>query len=131
RILKFLGDHAISDNHIGDWGTQFGMIIYGYKHFVDRQAIVSKPVAELSRLYRLVNSLVEYHEARSEKIPTVEKKIEDTERQRTALRDAPPLDNPKQAKSAAKQLRQTEGQLADLRSELAALRGKVEAIEND
>ena len=39
RILKFLGHHAISDNHLGDWGTQFGMIIYGYKHFVDRESL--------------------------------------------------------------------------------------------
>src|SRR4051794_27953099 len=30
RILKFLGHHSISDNHLGDWGTQFGMIIYGF-----------------------------------------------------------------------------------------------------
>ena len=33
RILGFLGHRVISDNHLGDWGTQFGMIIYGYKHF--------------------------------------------------------------------------------------------------
>jgi arginyl-tRNA synthetase len=31
RTLKFAGHKAISDNHLGDWGTQFGMIIYGYK----------------------------------------------------------------------------------------------------
>ena len=31
RTLKFLGHKAIGDNHLGDWGTQFGMIIYGYK----------------------------------------------------------------------------------------------------
>ena len=35
RTLRFLGHRVISDNHIGDWGTQFGMIIYGYKHFRD------------------------------------------------------------------------------------------------
>ncbi len=39
RVLKFLGHQVISDNHIGDWGTQFGMIIYGYKHFVDEPAL--------------------------------------------------------------------------------------------
>ena len=38
RTLKFLGHRVIGDNHIGDWGTQFGMIIYGYKHFRDRAA---------------------------------------------------------------------------------------------
>ena len=31
RTLKFLGHKAIGDNHLGDWGTQFGMIIYGYQ----------------------------------------------------------------------------------------------------
>ena len=35
RMLKFAGHEVISDNHIGDWGTQFGMILYGYKHFLD------------------------------------------------------------------------------------------------
>src|SRR5207248_3570149 len=33
RTLRFLGHTVIGDNHIGDWGTQFGMIIFGYKHF--------------------------------------------------------------------------------------------------
>src|SRR5438067_6917265 len=33
RTLAFLGHKTISDNHIGDWGTQFGMIIYGFKNF--------------------------------------------------------------------------------------------------
>ncbi|MGY8767641.1 MAG: arginine--tRNA ligase domain-containing protein, partial [Pirellulales bacterium] len=33
RVLRFLGHKVISDNHLGDWGTQFGMIIYGYKNF--------------------------------------------------------------------------------------------------
>jgi len=50
RTLRFLGHRVISDNHIGDWGTQFGMIIYGYKHFVDRAAYQANPVAELARL---------------------------------------------------------------------------------
>ena len=51
RTLKFLGHNAISDNHLGDWGTQFGMIIYGYKHFSTR-GIRQNAVGELARLYR-------------------------------------------------------------------------------
>ena len=39
RTLRFLGHRVISDNHIGDWGTQFGMIIYGYKHFRRRRGL--------------------------------------------------------------------------------------------
>ncbi len=63
RTLRFMGHHAISDNHLGDWGTQFGMIIYGYKHFADLAAFEEHPVQELGRLYKLVHQLVEYREA--------------------------------------------------------------------
>src|SRR3954469_831982 len=53
RTLRFLGHTVISDNHIGDWGTQFGMILYGYKHFLEPDAYRTRPVQELARLYRL------------------------------------------------------------------------------
>ena len=59
RTLKFLGHTVVGDNHIGDWGTQFGMIIYGYKHFRCDAEYKQNPLAELSRLYRLVNQLVD------------------------------------------------------------------------
>src|SRR5579884_3703453 len=51
RLLRFLGHKVITDNHLGDWGTQFGMLLYGYKHFLDAQAFQSDPVRELARLY--------------------------------------------------------------------------------
>ena len=63
RTLRFLGHRVTSDNHIGDWGTQFGMIIYGYRNFLDAEAYRRKPVDELARVYRLVNRLVDYHES--------------------------------------------------------------------
>jgi arginyl-tRNA synthetase len=59
RVLRFLGHRVISDNHIGDWGTQFGMIIYGWKHFGDEAALAKDPVPELTRLYKHVNQLAE------------------------------------------------------------------------
>ncbi len=58
-ILNFLGHSVTSDNHIGDWGTQFGMIIYGWKQQGDEAALAQDAVAELSRLYKLVNGLAE------------------------------------------------------------------------
>jgi arginyl-tRNA synthetase len=56
RIARFLGFNVIADNHIGDWGTQFGMIIYGWNHFLDEAALEADPIAELVRIYRQVNS---------------------------------------------------------------------------
>lgn len=58
RILRFLGHHVITDNHLGDWGTQFGMLIYGYKHFRDDAALQSDPVREMLRLYVLVREKI-------------------------------------------------------------------------
>ncbi|HEY1583520.1 MAG TPA: arginine--tRNA ligase [Chthoniobacterales bacterium] len=55
RIAKFLGHDVIRDNHIGDWGTQFGMVIYGWKHLLDREALARDPIAELVRIYKEAN----------------------------------------------------------------------------
>src|SRR5580700_11707597 len=62
RILKFLGHSVISDNHLGDWGTQFGMLIYGYKQFLDRKALEANPIGELVRLYLHVRELTKGRE---------------------------------------------------------------------
>ncbi|HEX2746731.1 MAG TPA: arginine--tRNA ligase, partial [Verrucomicrobiales bacterium] len=56
RVSRFLGHHVITDNHIGDWGTQFGMVLYGWKHFLDATALEADPIRELLRLYKAVNS---------------------------------------------------------------------------
>ncbi len=55
RIAHFLGHDVIRDNHIGDWGTQFGMVIYGWKNFLDRAALEQDPIAELVRIYKEAN----------------------------------------------------------------------------
>jgi len=51
RIYRLLGYRVIADNHIGDWGTQFGIIIMGYRHFLDRAALARSPIEELERVY--------------------------------------------------------------------------------
>src|SRR5213595_3436291 len=55
RIASFLGHEVIRDNHIGDWGTQFGMVIYGWKNLLDRQALQRNPLAEIVRIYKETN----------------------------------------------------------------------------
>jgi arginyl-tRNA synthetase len=52
NITRFLGHDVITDNHIGDWGTQFGKVIYGWKHFLMPENLDSDPVTELVRIYR-------------------------------------------------------------------------------
>ena len=51
RMLRCLGHRVTSDNHLGDWGTQFGILIMGYRHFVNPDALAIDPIAELERLY--------------------------------------------------------------------------------
>ena len=51
RLYRVLGYRVISDNHVGDWGTQFGILIMGYRHFADKEALKSAPIEELERVY--------------------------------------------------------------------------------
>src|SRR5258707_9050296 len=55
RVAKFLGNEVIRDNHVGDWGTQFGMVIWGWKNLLDRQSLQRDPLAEIVRLYKETN----------------------------------------------------------------------------
>ena len=59
RILGFRGHHTITDNHLGDWGTQFGMILWGWKRFGDEAAFAADPTGELGRIYRTVRKLAD------------------------------------------------------------------------
>jgi arginyl-tRNA synthetase len=56
RVARFLGFKVIADNHIGDWGTQFGMILVGWKTLLNPAALETDPIAELVRVYRDINA---------------------------------------------------------------------------
>ncbi len=128
RTLKFLGHRVVSDNHIGDWGTQFGMIIYGFKNFLDRAAYQKEAVTELGRLYRLVNRLVSHLEAK-QSLPALREQIEkqraETARQAAAAKQTPA------DKNAAKAARRAEGNLKELEAALKEREAGIAAIEND
>ncbi len=66
RILRFLGHTVIGDNHLGDWGTQFGILLYGYKNYRDETAFAADPVRELARLYVHVRNLAKLAEGEDE-----------------------------------------------------------------
>jgi arginyl-tRNA synthetase len=127
RMLKFAGHHPISDNHLGDWGTQFGMIIYGYKHFVDRAAYASAPVAELGRLYKVVHKLVDYYETK-DGLPKLQEQIQQKEAEQARLRDSPAPADKADAKKRDKSLQKATTQLQDLRQLLAAAQEKLTTL---
>ena len=124
RLLDFLGHRVIGDNHIGDWGTQFGMIIYGYKHFRDEAGYQKHPVEELARLYKLVNQLCDYYEAKEE-LPTLHSQ---REQKAAALKELEASADPKDNK-AKKQLKQQRKSLSDLDEEIQSTEGKIAAVE--
>lgn len=83
RIFEALGHKVIRDNHLGDWGAQFGMILWGWKNHRDQAAYDAEPVAELARLYRLASS----------KIKEGDKDVENAARAETAKLHAGDAEN--------------------------------------
>ena len=128
KILRFLGHKAISDNHLGDWGTQFGMIIYGYKHFRDDVAFGQAPVLELGRLYRDVQKIIGFQDAVSN-IPKLELAIERAE-QKLAESKAKSAAAP-QDKKLAKEFATAIKQLDEANEELAKSKRDIEESSRD
>jgi arginyl-tRNA synthetase len=58
-LLKFLGHDVLGDNHVGDWGKQFGLLIVGMRRFGDEAALATHPIQELDRIYKLSNATAE------------------------------------------------------------------------
>ena len=63
KIYKFLGFDAVAINHLGDYGTQFGMLISAYKKWGDREEIEKEPIKELLKLYVRFNKEAEKDES--------------------------------------------------------------------
>jgi arginyl-tRNA synthetase len=59
RILRLLGHRVVTDNHIGDWGTQFGKLLVGWKSGVNEAALRADAIGEMERLYQTINSACE------------------------------------------------------------------------
>ncbi len=51
RLHRFLGYRVIADNHLGDWGTQFGILLVGFRAFARPEAYEATPIEELERVY--------------------------------------------------------------------------------
>lgn len=81
RVFKFLGYKTISDTHIGDWGTQFGILIYAYKEFIKnggkKSDIEKDPINELNKLYVDISNKIEKNPELKESGKIEFKKLED------------------------------------------------------
>ena len=128
NILRFVGHNVITDNHIGDWGTQFGMIIYGYKHFLDTDYYKTSPVKELGRLYKYVRKLMDYHSA-MEECPKLAAALEKQNAVLSELQAKPTPEEKKQAKAARKELKRANEKVAELNDKIAGVNNKITAVE--
>jgi arginyl-tRNA synthetase len=129
RILRFLGHRVLADNHVGDWGTQFGMIIYGYKHFRNPAAYELDPVTELARLYRLVNTLCDYQEARAA-LPAEQQRAAEMQAALQSRERTRPTD-PQELKEFEKILRKLRRDLEEQRETVAGLEKTIAAVAED
>lgn len=130
RTLKFLGYNTITDNHLGDWGTQFGMIIYGYKHFGDAETVDADPVLELLKIYRLVNQLMDYRKAIAS-LDTVDEKINQAKADAERLAGDAEAAEGKAAKKAKKAAESAAKRVKALEGELASAKAKIGAVDAD
>ena len=77
KIYKYLGYNVIGINHLGDYGTQFGKLIEGYKLWGNKYNIDENPIEELTKIYIRINNLCKEDEKVLEACRDNFKKLED------------------------------------------------------
>jgi len=130
KIHEFLGHKVITDNHLGDWGTQFGMIIYGYKHFVDREKYQSEPVLELSRLYKFVRVLMDYHGAKR-KLPEAQETLDKQQQALERVKATDTEGDKAKGKQQKKDINRLGEKISAQTEQVQSLTATVESLEAD
>ncbi len=85
RTLKFNGFNVESDTHLGDWGTQFGLLILAYKQWGDETTVAANPIEELNKLYVRINAEMETDESLREQGKQEFVKLEQGDAENTQL----------------------------------------------
>jgi len=85
RTLRLLGHRVISDNHIGDWGTQFGKLLLGWKTILNRAELERDAITELERLYKVINAECDANPARLEEAKSELVKLQAGDAKNTAI----------------------------------------------
>lgn len=130
KIHRFLGHNVITDNHLGDWGTQFGMIIYGYKHFADAKAYEADPVSELGRLYKYVRVIMDYHGA-VRQLPEAEALLVKQQEALQRVTDTASGEDKAAAKKKKKDIARLNEKITDQKALVEKLEGTVAELNQD
>ncbi len=77
RILSFVGYKVVSENYIGDWGTQYGKLIYAFKEYGSMEAFEEAPMEHMFELYVKFHEEAENNEELKEKGREWSKKVEE------------------------------------------------------
>ena len=77
NIYKYLGYNVTGVNHLGDYGTQFGKLIEGYKMWGKEYNIEKDPINELTKIYIRINEACKENEEILENCRNNFKKLED------------------------------------------------------
>ena len=85
RTVRLLGHKVVSDNHIGDWGTQFGKLLLGWKQILNRAELERNAIAELERLYKVINAECDANPARLEEAKSELVKLQAGDAENTAV----------------------------------------------
>jgi arginyl-tRNA synthetase len=85
RIATFLGHEVVRDNHIGDWGTQFGMLLHGWKTELNRAALEADALNEMERVYKLISARTKEDPATLEKVHAELVKLQQGDEENLAL----------------------------------------------
>ena len=85
RVATKLGHKVIKDNHIGDWGTQFGMVTWAWKKGVDEARLEEEPLQELLRLYRTASDASKEDESIREECRAELVKLQQGDAENTAI----------------------------------------------
>ena len=85
KIYKFLGYNVTGINHLGDYGTQFGKLIEGYKRWGKEYNIEENPIDELTKIYVRINNLCKEDESVLEECRNNFKKLEEKDEYCTEL----------------------------------------------
>ncbi|MGB8355952.1 MAG: arginine--tRNA ligase [Chthoniobacteraceae bacterium] len=85
RIASFIGHEVVRDNHIGDWGTQFGMLLVGWKTILDKEALAADPLGEMERIYKLISAKSREDEATHKSVQQELVKLQNGDEENLAL----------------------------------------------